>query len=212
MKKTIAILLLALAVAVSANAAPASNEVLVGCLQDITGPTSTLGKMIKEGAQWAVDEINKSGGIKGRQVKLIVYDTRGDVQEAINAFKRLCTSDKVSAIIGPPVANIGIAIAPISEQYKVPVLGFAIDDRATIKPSGQPYKNMFLFQPSSDQQGAIMADFAVRERNLKNFGIIYNQGNAYSVSLVGPFKDTLKNLPGTNVAIEVPVQTTRQIQ
>jgi len=123
MKKTIAILLLALAVAVSANAAPASNEVLVGCLQDITGPTSTLGKMIKEGAQWAVDEINKSGGIKGRQVKLIVYDTRGDVQEAINAFKRLCTSDKVSAIIGPPVANIGIAIAPISEQYKVPVLG-----------------------------------------------------------------------------------------
>ena len=65
MKKTIAILLLALAVAVSANAAPASNEVLVGCLQDITGPTSTLGKMIKEGAQWAVDEINKSGGIKG---------------------------------------------------------------------------------------------------------------------------------------------------
>jgi len=206
MKKTIAILLLALAVAVSANAAPASNEVLVGCLQDITGPTSTLGKMIKEGAQWAVDEINKSGGIKGRQVKLIVYDTRGDVQEAINAFKRLCTSDKVSAIIGPPVANIGIAIAPISEQYKVPVLGFAIDDRATIKPSGQPYKNMFLFQPSSDQQGAIMADFAVRERNLKNFGIIYNQGNAYSVSLVGPFKDTLKNLPGTNVAIEVPYQ------
>jgi len=112
----------------------------------------------------------------------------------------------VSAIIGPPVANIGIAIAPISEQYKVPVLGFAIDDRATIKPSGQPYKNMFLFQPSSDQQGAIMADFAVRERNLKNFGIIYNQGNAYSVSLVGPFKDTLKNLPGTNVAIEVPYQ------
>lgn len=206
MKKTIAILLLALAVAVSANAAPASNEVLVGCLQDITGPTSTLGKMIKEGAQWAVDEINKSGGIKGRQVKLIVYDTRGDVQEAINAFKRLCTSDKVSAIIGPPVANIGIAIAPISEQYKVPVLGFAIDDRATIKPSGQPYKNMFLFQLSSDQQGAIMADFAVRERNLKNFGIIYNQGNAYSVSLVGPFKDTLKNLPGTNVAIEVPYQ------
>jgi len=205
-EKTIAILLLALAVAVSANAAPASNEVLVGCLQDITGPTSTLGKMIKEGAQWAVDEINKSGGIKGRQVKLIVYDTRGDVQEAINAFKRLCTSDKVSAIIGPPVANIGIAIAPISEQYKVPVLGFAIDDRATIKPSGQPYKNMFLFQPSSDQQGAIMADFAVRERNLKNFGIIYNQGNAYSVSLVGPFKDTLKNLPGTNVAIEVPYQ------
>ena len=76
----------------------------------------------------------------------------------------------------PPVANIGIAIAPISEQYKVPVLGFAIDDRATIKPSGQPYKNMFLFQPSSDQQGAIMADFAVRERNLRISALSITKG------------------------------------
>jgi len=206
MKKTIAVFLIMTAVVLAAGAATTQGEVLVGCLQDVTGPTSTMGKMIKEGAQWAVDEINKSGGIKGRQVKLIVYDTRGDVQEAINAFKRLCTTDKVSAIIGPPVANIGIAIAPISEQYKVPVLGFAIDNRATIKPDGHPYKNMFLFQPSSDQQGAIMANFAARERKYKTFGIFYNQGNAYSVSLVASFKDALKDLPGTNVAIEVPYQ------
>ncbi|MCE5257270.1 MAG: ABC transporter substrate-binding protein [Spirochaetaceae bacterium] len=206
MKKTIAVLLMVTALALSASAATTGGDILIGCLQDVTGPTSTLGKMIKEGAQWAVDAINKNGGVSGRQVRMITYDTKGDVQEAINAFKRLCTSDKVSAIIGPPVANIGIAIAPLSEQYDVPVLGFFVDNRATIKQDGKPYKNMFLFQPSADQQGAIMASYAALERKYKSFAVIYNQGNAYSVSLLNGFKSTIDDIPGTSIAIEVPYQ------
>lgn len=181
------------------------GDIVIGVLQDITGPTSTLGKMIQGGAQWAADEINAAGGVKGSKIKLVTYDTKGDVQEAINAFTRMCTTDKVSAIIGPPVANIGIAIAPISENYNVPVLGFAIDDRATIKQDGTPYKNMFLFQPSAKQQGAIMANFSIKEKGFKRIGIIYNQSNAYSVSLVDAFKKSAAQL-GATIAAEVPYQ------
>jgi len=181
------------------------GDIVIGVLQDITGVTSTLGKMVQAGAQWAADEINDAGGINGRKVKLVTYDTKADVQEAINAYNRMTTTDKVSAIIGPPVANITIAIAPISEQYNVPVLHFAIDDRATIKDDGTPYKNMFLFQPSAKQQGAIMGKFAVEEQGLKKFGIIYNQSNAYSVSLLEPFKNTVESL-GAKVVAEVPYQ------
>lgn len=182
------------------------KEILIGCLQDTTGVTSTLGKMIESGAKWAVDEINAQGGIDGRKIRLISYDTKADVQEAINAFTRMVTQDKVSAIIGPPVANIGIAIAPISEQYDVPVLGFAMDNRATIKADGTPYKNMFLMQPSADQQGNIMANYAVQEKGVKTFGIIYNQSNAYSLSLVEAFKNTIKELDGVSIKVEVPYQ------
>lgn len=181
------------------------GDVVIGVLQDITGVTSTLGKMVEEGAKWAADEINAAGGINGRQIKVVTYDTKADVQEAINAFNRMCTTDKVSAIIGPPVANIAIAIAPISEQHNVPVLQFAIDDRATIKDDGTPYKNMFLFQPSAKQQGAIMANFAIQEQGLKKFGIIYNQSNAYSVSLIDPFKAAAEEL-GAEIVAEVPYQ------
>jgi len=117
----------------------------------------------------------------------------------------MATTDKVSAVIGPPVANIAIAIAPISEQYNVPVLHFAIDDRASLKDDGAPYKNMFLFQPSAKQQGAIMAKYAVEEQGLKKFGIIYNQSNAYSVSLLEPFKKTAESL-GAEIVAEVPYQ------
>ncbi len=181
------------------------GDIVIGVLQDITGVTSTLGKMVQEGAQWAADEINAAGGVNGRKIKLVTYDTKADVQEAINAFNRMATTDKVSAVIGPPVANIAIAIAPISEQYDVPVLHFAIDDRASIKDDGTPYKNMFLFQPPAKQQGAIMAKFAVVEQGLKKFGIIYNQSNAYSVSLLEPFKTTAESL-GAEIVEEVPYQ------
>lgn len=185
---------------------PASGDpIRIGLLQDITGVTSTLGKMVEEGAKWAADEINAAGGIDGRPIEVVTYDTKADVQEAINAFERMATTDKVSAIIGPPVANIAIAIAPISEQYDVPVLAFAIDDRATIKEDGNPYKNMFLFQPSAKQQAAIMATYAIEEQGLDNIGIIYNQSNAYSVSLVEPFKKTAEEL-GATIVEEVAYQ------
>lgn len=197
----------------TAGATPASgtnsaskDDIVIGCLQDITGTTSTLGKMIQAGAQWAVDDINKNGGVNGHNIKMVTYDTKGDVQESINAFTRMCTTDNVTAVIGPPVANIGIAIAPISEQYKVPVLGFAIDNRATIKDDGTAYKNMFLLQPSASQQGSIMANFAVKESNLKKFGVIFNQSNAYSVSLVSSFSTALKGLDGASLVAQVPYQ------
>ena len=191
----------------SAGTASASKgDIAIGCLQDITGTTSTMGKMVQAGAQWAVDEINKQGGIDGKNVRLVTYDTKADVQEAISAFNRMCTTDNVVAVIGPPVANICIAIAPLSEQYKVPVMEFALDTRANLKDDGSAYKNMFLLQPSAKQQGAIMANFAVKERNLKKFGIIFNQSNAYSVSLVDAFNASIKTLSGASVAAQVPYQ------
>jgi len=216
MKKLLALLLAIMVILSFSACSPSSNsgktatkgDIKIGDLQDITGATSALGKMIQDGAQWAVDDINSNGGINGRKIKLITYDTKGQVQEAINDFNLLCTSDKVSAIIGPPVANIGIAIAPISQKYTVPVLQFALDTRANLQTNGKPYKNMFLLQPSADQQGAIMATYAAKEKGYKRFGIIYNQSNAYSVSLVAAFKKTAAKLDGVTIAAEVPYQAT----
>jgi branched-chain amino acid transport system substrate-binding protein len=169
-----------------------TEDILVGCLQDISGPTSSLGKMVEEGSRMAIDEVNANGGINGRQIKMITYDTKGNVNEAINAFTRAVTLDKVSAIIGPPVANIALAIAPISERYDVPFLDFAIDSKCQIKEDGVPYKNMFGMKPSAKQLGAFMADYAVDEGNFNTFGVIYNESNAYSISLLDPFTDRIK--------------------
>ena len=178
--------------AASTPAAPAEGgeDILIGCLQDITGATSALGMSVEAGAQAAVDDINAAGGINGRKVVMKTYDTKGDVTEAVNAYITAVTVDNVSLIVGPPVANIANAIKETSESYDVPVMGFALDPTCQLKEDGTPYKNMFCFQPSATTQGQIMAAFAVKN-GLKTFGIIYNQENAYSVSLLAPFTDEL---------------------
>ena len=183
----------------SASSGSSSNqggEIVIGCLQDVTGPTSSLGQMVQAGAQWAVDEINEKGGIDGKKIKMNSYDTKGDVTEAVNAFTKAVTVDKVSVIVGPPVANIALAIKEISEQYDVPVMGLAMDKNAQLKQDGTPYKNMFTFQPNADQQGAIMAKYAL-ENGFKSFGAIYNESNSYSTSLLAPFVQTVESSGGT---------------
>ncbi len=182
--------------AASAETAGQGGEILIGCLQDVTGATSSLGQMVQAGAQWAVDEINANGGIDGKTIKMNTYDTKGDVTEAVNAFTKAVTVDKVSIIVGPPVANIALAIKETSEQYDVPVMGLALDSNAQLKTDGTPYKNMFSFQPNADQQGAIMAKYAIKN-NFKTFGAIYNESNAYSTSLLTPFVETVEGAGGT---------------
>lgn len=166
------------------------GEILIGCLQDITGATSALGMSVQAGAQAAVDEINANGGINGKTLVMNTYDTRGDVTEAVNAYITAVTVDEVSLIVGPPVANIANAIKETSEEYDVPVMGFALDPTCQLKDDGTPYKNMFCFQPSATDQGKIMAAFAV-QNGLETFGILYNQENSYSLSLLDPFIDEL---------------------
>jgi branched-chain amino acid transport system substrate-binding protein len=187
------------------GATTGGDTILIGCLQDISGKTATLGKMIQAGTMYAIDEINAAGGVDGKKLQLITRDTTGDVTEAVNAFELLCTQDKVSAIIGPPTSNIGLAIAPISEKYNIPVLGFAIDTATLHNDAGVTYKNMFLFQPSDEQQGAIMAKYAVEEIGASKIGIIYRNDNAYSVGLTDAFKNYIA---GTDAEIVKEVQFT----
>ena len=147
----------------AAEPAAEGGEIVIGCLQDITGATSALGMSVQAGAQAAVDEINAAGGIGGKTVVMKTYDTKGDVTEAVNAYITAVTVDNVSLIVGPPVANIANAIKETSEDYDVPVMVF---------------------------RSFFMASFAVKN-DLKTFGIIYNQENSYSVSLLDPFIEQL---------------------
>lgn len=166
------------------------GEILIGCLQDITGSTSALGISVQTGAQAAVDEINANGGINGKTLVMKTYDTKADVTEAVNSYITAVTVDQVSLIVGPPVANIANAIKETSESYDVPIVGLAMDPACQLKDDGTPYTNMFAMQPNADSQGQIMAAFAVKN-GYETYGVLYNQENSYSVSLLDPFLEEL---------------------
>jgi len=166
----------------------AQKTIVIGNIQDLSGATSVWGNAVRKGAELAVEKINSQGGVLGMKLELKSYDVKGDPQEAINAYNRLTDNDKASVVIGPPISNIGLAIAALSERKQVAVVGSFIDPRVTERSPGVPHPYMFLMQPSSVQYAEILADYALKKLNLKKIAVFYDQSNAFAVSQVGPFK------------------------
>jgi branched-chain amino acid transport system substrate-binding protein len=106
-----------------------AQTIKVGWLSSLTGPLSSAAIAENQGVQLAVEEINKAGGIMGRQIELLTRDTAGDPTKAVNFAQQLAFSDKVHFVIGPVNSGEGLAATPILARAGVPnlVIG-AIDE------------------------------------------------------------------------------------
>ncbi|OGT99863.1 MAG: ABC transporter substrate-binding protein [Geobacteraceae bacterium GWC2_48_7] len=109
----------------------AAPTIKIGALLAVTGPAAFLGEPERNTAQMVVDEINKSGGVKGQQLELIVYDTAGDATKAVNLATKLIRDDKVVAIIGPSTTGESMAVIPVVEREKVPLISCAAGIKIT---------------------------------------------------------------------------------
>jgi branched-chain amino acid transport system substrate-binding protein len=203
------VVVMALLAGYSPVAGAPAKEIIIGNLQDTSGPTSVWGSAVTRGAELAAEKINGQGGIGGAKIKMITLDTKGDVQEAIKAFNRLVDQEKAVAVLGPPISNIGIGLAPVADAKKVAFVGSFADPRATVGEDGKVHPSMFLVQPSTVQYGEIIASYAVEKLGLKKIAILYDQSNAYAVSLVGPFKAYAESVGAKIVDEEVYGKTDR---
>ncbi len=115
-----------LALAAFASALPstsaAQSTLKLGWLSSLTGPLSSAAIAENQGVQFAVDEINKAGGINGQKIELITRDTAGDPTKAVNFAKQLIFVDKVSFIIGPVNSGESLATVPIVSKAEIPNL------------------------------------------------------------------------------------------
>jgi len=102
----------------------AQAPIKIGGLFAVTGPASFLGEPERNTAQMVVNQINAGGGIKGRKLELIVLDTQGDATKAVQAATRL-VKENVVAIIGPSTTGDTMAVIPIVERAKVPLISCA---------------------------------------------------------------------------------------
>src|ERR1700741_3271145 len=108
--------LLATIVLMSASTVLAAPPIKIGALFSVSGPAAFLGEPERNTAQMVVDEINKAGGVKGRKLELIVYDTAGDATKAVQLATKLIKNDKVVAIIGPSTSGESMAVIPGVEK------------------------------------------------------------------------------------------------
>jgi branched-chain amino acid transport system substrate-binding protein len=98
------------------------NEILIGTIQDLSGPIAAFGKQARMGMQLRVDEINEQGGIHGRKLKLAVEDSAYDPKKAVLAAQKLVNQDKVFLVAG----HIGTAqnMAAMPVQFEKNVINF----------------------------------------------------------------------------------------
>jgi branched-chain amino acid transport system substrate-binding protein len=76
------------------------NEILIGTIQDLSGPIAGYGKQARNGMQLRVDEANEQGGLYDRKLKLVVEDSAYDPKKAILAAQKLVNQDKIFMLIG----------------------------------------------------------------------------------------------------------------
>ena len=197
-------LLISLVFATGCQQGSDSKTIKIGHAASLTGDNSVFGQSEATGLKIAVEEINKNGGVLGKQLELISVDTRSDPAEAANAVRRLVDQDKVSFVLGPSQSGSTLAATPIVTAAKIPLIAAAASNPyvTVSKQTGQTYKYVFRVCFIDTYQGIVIADFVYDRLKLRKAAILYDVGSDYSQWLAKYFEEAFVKRGGTIVAKE----------
>ena len=164
-------LVAALLLATGLHTAQAADPIKIGSFLTITGPASFLGDPELKTLQLYVETINTSGGINGRSIELIHYDTGGKAQDAVGFVKRLIKSDKVDLIVGGTTSGDTLAVIPEVEKEGIPLVSLAgaVD-------IVEPVKKWVFKVAHSDRMAAAKIFEDLRKRKLTKVALITGDG------------------------------------
>ena len=118
------------AIVLAGNGAQAADPLRIGLSITQTGPYSPPALFELQGYQLAVAEINKAGGLLGRQVELVKYDDQGNPSTAVQLYQKLITDDKVDLLVSPYQTDLTSAVAPIVNRAKMVMPSLAANTEA----------------------------------------------------------------------------------
>jgi branched-chain amino acid transport system substrate-binding protein len=134
------LMLAAVAVGMSIGTASA-EDLLIGFLAAETGPFVSLSKTNEIAARMALEEINKAGGIDGRMLKLLTFDTAGKPDHSVVGLRKLAEDDQVLAIIGPFSSAQVRVVFPAAERIGVATMSMASSAPKLAEPFTYAFRN-----------------------------------------------------------------------
>ena len=161
------------------------DSIKFGVIGPLTGDYSLYGVAVKNGAELAAKEINETGGVLGKTLKIIAYDSKGDATEGVNAYNRLRDQDEIDALIGGTFSGVTLAIKELAVYDGMPVL----TPTATNPDETDDAENVFRACYTDSYQGSVAAVFASDTLGAQNVAVMYNRDDAYSEGLAQAFMD-----------------------
>lgn len=173
----------------AANSGNGEKVAKIGYVGFITGSGSAYGEAQKKGLELAQSELNEAN--KGKlKIDLIIEDSAGKKENAINSVNKLINQDEVVAIIGPTLSGEMFAAGPVANEAETPIFGIS-NTAEGINDIGE-----FVFRNSLPESVAIPASLnaAVTKHNIKKVAIIYANNDDFSVSGYKTMKATAESM------------------
>ena len=173
LKSTLALAALALAASTTfaQTQGVSKNEIVIGSIQDLSGPIAAFGKQVRFGMQLRVDELNEqTGGIHGRKIKLLIEDSQYDPKKAVLATQKLVNQDKIFAMVSHLGTTSNLAAMPIQFAKNVPNLSPITASKEMYEPFN---KLKFGFTASYYDQMRVHLPKLVKEKGSKTVCTIY---------------------------------------
>jgi branched-chain amino acid transport system substrate-binding protein len=178
----------------------AEGPIKIGIYADLSAGSAQWGTDTVKGAKLMIKEVNAAGGIMGRKIEPIIYDCKMSPTEGVKVYTRLVNEDRVPVVYGSLISNIGLAVSPVAESLKIPVVARCMDERVTTpdfkledpENPGRVNPYCFLLQPSSYQQSYMIAGFAIDELKMNTFAMLFTPSNSYSYMMAKGFEYYVK--------------------
>src|SRR5258705_10935722 len=136
------------------------------------------------------DEINKAGGIDGRQLEILSEDDEGRPEKAATVVTKLIDQDRVVALIGEVAWGNTIAAAPNAQEAKVPMISPSSTNPKVTQVGDYIFRVCFI----DPFQGEVMAKFAANTLKAKKAAILFDSNSDYSKGLLQFFKAAFTKL------------------
>lgn len=162
------------------------NTLMIGGIGPLTGLAADYGVGVKNGAQIAIDEINKAGGVNGMKLAMNFQDDEHDAEKAVNAYNTLKDAN-IQLLMGTVTSAPCLAVK--DKTYA--------DNMFMLTPSGSAvectmYDNAFRICFNDPNQGRESAKYIAEKNFAKKIAIIYDSSDVYSSGIREKFVDESK--------------------
>lgn len=157
--------------AISTPSAQALEPIRIGAFLAISGPASYLGEPELNMLQLQIERLNARGGVLGRPLELIYYDTRGKGGEARDAVRRLIRDDKADILIGGTTSGSSMAVIPLVQRAQIPFLSLA-GATAIV----DPVKSWVFKTPHTDRMAVARVFNDMHTRGIRRVALISGSG------------------------------------